>query len=517
MRKTLRQEGLIDQRSLEELRISIVDDGESQDIREEAILIAKQLGFTEGQITSKNDDSDFEIHLGNSIPDEGSEVPYCRVQLIDDGFRVTNRRDTVSGNPSSLQRPGFRTIACSVAWQEVIRMTGIMLPVEIPKKFLEVCLRVDTNSIPNGTKIEDFIEIIQADSSSVPFQVIPRTQDGRGHVLLKIRAEEGNELADLLFSNLQICRQQEKSLEACDLELRLPRVEGPASGSATFPGLGGLGSWTLHTIIGGLRESDSTGEGISLNLIDPDTEIEQHNLNRQVLYSEGDVGQEKALVAERELSERLPSAEISSFVGSVGLSHLFGLDHLGVEQNLCFDEEEDGIFSNKGGPNSQQSRAITGSDILICGVDNLRDRTILNAISSKLDIPMVNAGAQGFSGQFDLFMPDESCMLCRYGIGAVKEGVRMSCQEDGDVPFSSIVTSTAIFGALEGLALLAFLSGGQESLFEWPTHISWNGRSNSFEIRMGDAGLFREAFSVEGPHSAHLFNRLMDTGQRSHQ
>lgn len=98
-------------------------------------------------------------------------------------------------------------------------------------------------------------------------------------------------------------------------------------------------------------------------------------------------------------------------------------------------------------------------------------------------------------------------MLCRYGIGAVNETIRMSCQEDGEVPFSSIVTSTAIFGALEGLALLTLLSGGTEKLSKWPTHISWNGRKNSFQS-MSDNGLFSQSFSLEGPHRTHLFNRL---------
>ena len=103
-------------------------------------------------------------------------------------------------------------------------------------------------------------------------------------------------------------------------------------------------------------------------------------------------------------------------------------------------------------------------------------------------------------------------MLCRYGVSAVNETIRMSCQEDGDVPFSSIVTSTAIFGALEGLALLTLLSGGCEQLSEWPTHISWNGRTNSFQS-ISDKGLFANSFSDEGPHCVHLYNRLTSSGE----
>jgi len=512
MRKTLRQEGLIDQRAIEKLTITIVDDGECHDIREEAMLIADQLGISNSQFSPNKENSDFVVFLGESKPPQDFRIPYCRIQLLDDGFRVTDRIDSEGGEPSSLQRPGLRTIACSVAWQEVIRRTGVILPVEIPKKYLDICLRIDPRSAPYGEDLGDFMEIIQTDSSSIPFQVIPRKEDGRGHVLLKFRAEEGTELADNIFSKLQICWKQENPQEPCHTELRLPRVEGPVSGLATFPGIGGLGSWALNTIVGGLRETDSSGDGVTLNLIDPDTEIEQHNLNRQVLYSEVDIGKEKATVAGRVLSEKLPSAEIHSHVGSVGLPHLFELDFLNDVQPLDFEEDDDDIFSMQEGPNSDPCSMISNSDILICGVDNLRDRSILNAISSRLKIPMVNAGAQGFSGQFDLFMPEESCMLCRYGVSAVNETIRMSCQEDGEVPFSSIVTSTAIFGALEGLALLTLLSGGCEQLSEWPTHISWNGRTNSFQS-MSDKGLFANSFSHEGPHCVHLYNRLTSSGE----
>tara|TARA_B100002051_G_C16743681_1_gene646019 strand:- start:336 stop:1871 length:1536 start_codon:yes stop_codon:yes gene_type:complete len=505
MRKTLRQEGLVDQRALEELSISIVDDGVSEDILEEAILIANQLGIPDSQLNPSEGECDFTIFLGESYPADPS-IPFCRVQLLDDGFRVTDRIDSEGGKPSPLQRPGLRTIACSVAWQEVIRRTGVSLPIEVPKKYLDICLRVDPKSLPSGEDLNDLIDIKQNDSSPIPFQVIPR-EDGRGHALLKLRVEEGSSLADSVFSKLQICWQEESQQEPCHTELRLPRAEGPISGSATFPGIGGLGSWAVKTIVDGITETGSNGQGLTLNLIDPDTEIEEHNLNRQVLYSEADIGREKATVAGRLLSEALPSAEVHSRVGSVGLPHLFEMDFLSDRQTLEFEEEEDPIFATLEESGPDVSSMISASDILICGVDNLRDRSILNAISSKLGMPMVNAGAQGFSGQFDLFMPEESCMLCRYGIGAVNETIRMSCQEDGEVPFSSIVTSTAIFGALEGLALLTLLSGGTEKLSKWPTHISWNGRKNSFQS-MSDNGLFSQSFSLEGPHRTHLFNRL---------
>ena len=71
---------------------------------------------------------------------------------------------------------------------------------------------------------------------------------------------------------------------------------------------------------------------------------------------------------------------------------------------------------------------------------------------------MINAGAAGWSGQMDVIREGDGCMTCRYGSGIARDDRVASCQEDGEIPFSSIVTSTAIFGALQGLALMAALS-----------------------------------------------------------
>ena len=270
-------------------------------------------------------------------------------------------------------------------------------------------------------------------------------------------------------------------------------------------------------VIEGLRETGSSGSGLSLNMMDPDPEIEEHNLNRQVLYTKEDIGSQKAIVAERKVSRDLPDSTVASFVSSVGIPHLIGLENTGYSLDPSIEEDDDDIFSDHDDIYSVTGGLIAESDVLVSGVDNLRDRSILNAISSKLGITMVNAGAQGFNGQFDLFTPDGSCMLCRYGMHALREGVRMSCQEDGDVPFSSIVTSTAIFGALEGLALLSILSEGPDSPPDWPTSISWNGRVNSFRASERGSDIFTDAFSHEGPHHAHLYNRLMGLGGPGHQ
>jgi len=96
-------------------------------------------------------------------------------------------------------------------------------------------------------------------------------------------------------------------------------------------------------------------------------------------------------------------------------------------------------------------------------------------------------------------------MTCRYGPGIAKDDRVASCQEDGEVPFSSIVTSTAIFGALQGLALMAALSEGGCVLNEWPGQVIWGGRSNSLRIKRG---LVRGVFGTGEDHLTHIKEAL---------
>jgi len=104
--------------------------------------------------------------------------------------------------------------------------------------------------------------------------------------------------------------------------------------------------------------------------------------------------------------------------------------------------------------------------------------------------------------------------MCRYGRQIAKNSTVMSCQEDGEVPFSSIVTSTAIFGTLQGLALLAHLIQGEDAkknLKKWPTRFAWSGRSNSVMIDHRDGpGMFNAiCFSGDDQHDSHQLAELM--------
>jgi molybdopterin/thiamine biosynthesis adenylyltransferase len=440
--------------------------------------------------------------------------------LLEDGLRITTSAKPSSGAPSTLQRRGLCTIASSLFWQEAIRMKGAMLPIEIPKRYVEVSLRFNPKSAP-GMNPQDFSLVDSRGRELSSVEMINR-EDGTGHWVARARLEAGSELADSLLDSLRLePRGPIQAPEPAEIEFRIPRQDDEVSGSALIAGAGGLGSWAIHALCGGLSESGSDGSGLRIIVVDPDLEVERHNLNRQVLYSESDIGRPKATCAAERIRESLPRAEVSHYVDALGMTHLEALgENQDNHRNLEPTTVEEVDFPLEGLPTNMLSRESLGEkvreifssiDVTLACVDNLRARSLLSAMSAKSAIPMVNAGAQGFNGLLDVFLPEKSCMLCRHGKNAVRRHTRMSCQEDGEVPFSTIVTSTAIFGALQGLALMAALSGSGR-IHSWPTQVRWVGRANSFSLVANqDFGIFAGSFESQGDHYQHLEANLVES------
>lgn len=501
----------MDQQLLEVLKVAVVDDGVGTSaLRDSINQLAGQLGIDSPEdFDAREEAYDFLICIGDSSVPSSAEH-YTRVQILDEGVRITSDIESLSGSPSPLQEPGLCTIAAALGWQEVLRRTGVAMPVEVPKKYITVNLRIDPSTLPHDEQLEDVLNIAGPEGESIPFQTISR-DDGTGHRVLSFRLDEGTYLADSILGSIRLkAAKSDRSLLPAEIELRIPRCEGEISGSVVVAGVGGLGSWAMHTLAKGDDNTGNGGSNLRIHLVDPDTEVEVHNLNRQVLYTAEDIGKTKAEVSASRISEFLPEADVRPYVDALGLPHLDGLVNkpsMQIETDDVIDSVE--WFDDFAESSGNLTEALQSADVVLSGVDNLRSRSVLNAISSHLDIPMINAGARGFVGSFDIFTGNRTCMVCRYGTRAISQYRPMSCQEDGEVPFSAIVTSTALFGALEGLALISALS--DSSLSDWPSQITWSGWSNRMDCHFGhDFGPFKEVFLSKGSHSEHLTNMLFD-------
>lgn len=152
------------------------------------------------------------------------------------------------------------------------------------------------------------------------------------------------------------------------------------SAKVLLVGVGGLGSPISNYL---------TGAGIgTLGLIDNDV-VSITNLHRQVLYTEAEVGQPKALCAKKRLQSLNSEVHINAF-----------------NDRLTPDNAE---------------RIIADYDIVVDGIDNFATRYLISDVCAKLHKPYVYGAIRGMEGQvavlckgnatYRTLFPDEQAML----------------------------------------------------------------------------------------------------------
>ncbi|MEC4112608.1 HesA/MoeB/ThiF family protein [Myroides pelagicus] len=135
-------------------------------------------------------------------------------------------------------------------------------------------------------------------------------------------------------------------------------------------GAGGLGSPILTYLT-------SCGIG-TLAIIDHDI-IEQHNLHRQTLYTEAEIGESKTIIAQKKIKELNPHIHIISY--NEKLTELNAI-HL-------FNQYE----------------------IIVDGSDNFETRYLVNDTAVLLDKTVIYGSILGFKGQISVFNHKNSANL----------------------------------------------------------------------------------------------------------
>lgn len=141
--------------------------------------------------------------------------------------------------------------------------------------------------------------------------------------------------------------------------------------AVTIIGCGGLGS-TISEFV--------TRAGIGdITIVDKDV-VEIHNLQRQHLYTESDIGAPKAAVAEKKLREINSDIKIH-----------------GIVKKITKDNIE---------------KFIEKKDIVIDGTDNLDTRYYINDACIKHGIPWVYGACVAVNGMTMPIMPEGPCLRC---------------------------------------------------------------------------------------------------------
>jgi molybdopterin/thiamine biosynthesis adenylyltransferase/rhodanese-related sulfurtransferase len=213
-----------------------------------------------------------------------------------------------------------------------------------------------------------------------------------------------------------------RELERYSRHLSLPGFgsEGQQAlkrGSALIVGAGGLGSpAALYLAAAGVGR---------IGLVDFDR-VERSNLQRQVLYTEEDLGESKARVAARRLQALNPDIRVEVF-----------------EQRLCA---------------ANALELLGGFDVILDGTDNFPTRYLVNDACVLLGKPNCHASIFRFDGQASVFHHRGGpCYRCVFP-SPPPEGQAPSCAEGGVLGVLPGLLGT--IQATEAIKLLAGIEGG---------------------------------------------------------
>jgi adenylyltransferase/sulfurtransferase len=232
-------------------------------------------------------------------------------------------------------------------------------------------------------------------------------------------------------------------------QMRYPAVgeagQRRISGSrALVCGCGALGSTLANLLV-------RAGVG-AVRVVDRDF-VELSNLQRQVLFDEGDVAAQlpKAIAAAEKLRRINSQVEIEPVVADV--------DHTNVER-LC-----DGV------------------DVIVDGTDNFETRFLVNDAAVKHRLPWVYGGCLGAEGQTMTILPGETaCLRC----------LMQECPPPGSTPTCDTAgilgPVVGVIASIEAVEAIKILSGNRQSISRNLTVVElWDNR-----IRQVDVSALRE-------------------------
>lgn len=214
-----------------------------------------------------------------------------------------------------------------------------------------------------------------------------------------------------------------------------------SQGKVLVIGAGGLGSTVLPLLV---------GAGVKSVTFADDDKVDLSNLPRQILYTEGDIGEYKVLVAADRLSRMNSNVELNPLIKRMSKEELKVL--------------------------------IPYNDVVIDCTDNLQTRMAINEAACHCKVPLVFGAVSYFTGQmmfFDFRKDDCPCYSCLFpSIEDIEEDTGK------DLPLGVWSPVVALIGAIQANEALKVLMGRPSDL-EGKLRIFdiYNNHLQEFEIR----------------------------------
>ncbi len=171
-------------------------------------------------------------------------------------------------------------------------------------------------------------------------------------------------------------------------------------------GVGGLGSFVSILL---------SCAGIGRMILVDNGYVKVENLNRQILYSENEVGLKKVNEAKKYLTSLNPAVEIETYFETIR------------DDNVDY--------------------YVKKSDIILDCLDNFETRLILNKSAIKNNVPLVHASVYGMWGQITFILPRKTpCLNCIFSTSNKKE------------VFPIVATTCGIIGSLQVNETIKFIT-----------------------------------------------------------
>jgi len=375
----------------------------------------------------------------------------------------------------SILTPSLASIAGSILAQDILRLSNSLRGIPILDQSIELSLRI------RSTAARDYFKLstIEQSQRDIPFTgrlklgnehlrtVDLLTTEEFGEGVLRLELPRDSYLSRLILDSVEVVEEplDKKSgfleplffslLDDDVLEDRCIKC-----GSKKLPselcrlkpvivGIGGLGTWVAALL------SSTNIQSLELVIVDSDSLIEEHNLNRQVLYSVTDLGRPKADAAADALQAINPDCQIHHYPLHLKEDLALYLDQgLEAEYSDPDSQSPDGEEGHAGVDlesllSSMLTADLNTADVIASCLDNMQTRWILNILAQQARIPMVNGGVIGFIGSADYIDMEagDASMTSRYGEGIKTDTEKIQC--GGSIPIPSIVTTNAFIGSIQ--------------------------------------------------------------------
>jgi molybdopterin/thiamine biosynthesis adenylyltransferase len=394
------------------------------------------------------------------------------------GNEIINIENIETFEPNILTQ-SLASLCGSILCQEVIRLTNCIREYFILDQSMEILCRIKSETLRDWKKTPEaplpFEARFRLGEELINTRIVSYNKDD-DEVLVSLVLPKNSLTTRLITDSIEIVEEPLRKTGGLRDPLFFSFVEGEKLDTKTHSvkineevkiptrldslkalvlGVGGIGTWLCALL------AISPIKNLQLALIDHDARVEEHNLNRQILYTIHDIGKSKAEAASDSLKRLNSHVDIHPYQFEFQQIILKYLDKNATEEYQLISKDllrEKSDIEDK--LNAMLANDFIEAQVVLSCPDNFFTRLIINAACFLKKKVMINAGiGEGFFGSVDYYEPqdNDACLIQRYGKNTMMKVERQQC--GGSLPIPSIVTTNSFVASVQSILALLKASG----------------------------------------------------------